>query len=36
MDQLGNYRNAAKQKVDTPESIEQLRAQMKDCPGSSR
>jgi hypothetical protein len=33
IDQVGKYREAAKQKVDKPESIEQLRAKMKDCPG---
>ena len=32
MDQFGKYREVVKQKVDTPESIEQLRAQMKNCP----
>ena len=32
MDQFGKYREVVKQKVDTPESIEQLRAQIKNCP----
>lgn len=36
MDEVGEYRAAVKRKVDTPQAIEQLSAQMKNCPRSSQ